>query len=57
MKYMENIVRVSFGLRNAKQCSMTYIDRTKRYLKNLRLQYVLSKGNLQVLVVVRFWRY
>ena len=43
MENMEIIVRVSFGLRN------TVVNDIKRYLENLPLQSVLSKGNLQVI--------
>ena len=44
--------RVSFGLRNTEECSMTYrqskmYNRTK-YLKNLPVQSVSSRRNLQV---------
>ena len=47
-----NIICASFGLRNTKECSMTYrqsetYNRAK-YLKNVPLQSVSSRRNLQV---------
>ena len=45
------LINIRFGLQNTKECSMTYrqseMYNHAKYLKNLPLQSVSSRGNLQ----------